>query len=404
MCPYVKIEISDSEIWDEKDQLKEQLREQLRQKRLQWLQSQEDKGKIYYDLYKQHIERVEIKDLKEKVEKVEEDIQRFLGEHLTDQQMKIFRECELIIKEYTSTNGKTKKLKERFKDLIHNLSILFSETTLRIHEYFSIKYKVHINVNNIETSSTSLNVFTREDFEGRVIIFSELNEAIEEKERFTNNTVRNLENDLYLVLTGQKTIVTNVTSKQVQQPGKYFKRWGVLQETERNERFQSYAQYHVTKFFIKENLHDEASVKSNLVEELSTLLIESYKSKRLIYRDFKWNTTKGYIELIKEVRYDDDAKKFGLTKKAGKRLKEDVPRKKVSVKSNLTKQNAKVVNEEILYFIVKKGPQVSKEDKKECLERIKEKLNVKKIGADDREAMEAKFDEILQVVLNNKSD
>jgi hypothetical protein len=404
MCPYIKIEISDNEIWDAQDRLKEQLQEQIRQKRLQWLNDQEDKGELYYKLYKQHIDKKEIKEIKSKMLDVEDKIMVILNDTLTKDQFNMFQECVSAIKAYTTTLGKTKKIKEKYKEFIHNLSTLYAETTLNIHEYLSIKYKHNVEVNNVVSKKSIVtNIFEREKLEEHIKEYLELSEAIEEKEKYTTNTVRNLENDLYLYLTEQKTYGANVIPKQVQQDGKYFKRWGVLTETERNERITSYAEYHVTKHMLKDKVNGNVS-KTVLLEELTKTLIESYKDKRLIYRDLKWNSSKGFIEIIKVIKYDEDKQCFVLTTKGGKTMKKDNVGTKSIPKSVLTTAVEKIIHEEILYHIVKKGEGLNDDDKQICVEKIRTKLNMKKLGKQDRKTIEDKYEEILQVVQNNKSD
>jgi hypothetical protein len=53
---------------------------------------------------------------------------------------------------------------------------------------------------------------------------------------------------------------------------------------------------------------------------------------------------------------------------------------------------------------VKKGDGLNDDDKQICVEKIRTKLNMKKLGKQDRKTIEDKYEEILQVVQNNKSD
>jgi hypothetical protein len=405
MCPYIKIEMSDNEIWGAQDKLKEQLREQIRQKRLQWLNDQEDQGELYYKLYNQYIERDEIKKLTTNMIDVEEKIKDIIQDTLTKEQLDVYRDCVSAMNTYTTTLGKTKKIKEKYKELIHNLSTLHAETTLNIHEYISIKYKHNVEVNNVTSKKDIVNnIFEREKLDDYIKEYCELCKLIEEKEKYTLNIVRNLENDLYLYLTDQKSYGAIVIPKQVQQDGKYFKRWGVLSEEERNERFASYAEYHVTKFMMKEKVHGNAT-KQSLTEDLSQKLIEYYKEKKMTYRDLKWNMTKGYIEIIKVIKYEEEKSCFNVINKTGKAIKSNnVDGKKYAPKSVLTASTEKVIHEEILYYIVKKGDGLVEDDKKACVEKIKTKLSLRKLGKQDKKKIEDKYDEILQVVQNNKSD
>jgi len=405
MCPFIKIEISDHEIWEEEDYLKDQLREEIRQKRCQWLQEQDDKGLIYYDLHKLLIERVEINEIELERRRVEDKILMFMKEHLTEQQLEIFEKCIAAIHVYAETLGKTKRIKEQYKELIHNLSILHAETSLNIHEYLGVKFGCALDVNDIgrRGDHTTRNIFIAEMLDGYINELREMHESMEEKDKYTKNTVRNLENDLYLILTEQKTIETNVVQKQHQQVGKYFKRWGVLSDEERNERFTSYAEHHVEKHMMREKINNHV-IKSKLVEDMSKLLIDAYKGKGLIYRDLKWNTTRGYIEVIKVLKFDEKEQKFVLTNHLGKGVKRVSTRRSNVQRTLITDGNEKLVHEEILYYIIKHGESITEEDKAVCIEKIKSKMNLKKISVQDKRRIGEKFDEILKIVQTNKSD
>lgn len=408
MCPYIKIEISDNEIWDERDHLKDQLREQIRQKRCQWLQEQDDRGLVYYDLHKMLVERVEINEIELEMRRVEDKILMFMKEHLTEQQLGIFEKCTTAIHVYAGTLGKTKRIKEQYKELIHSLSILHAETSLNIHEYLAVKFRCVLEVNDMRSigrkgDHTTRNIFIAEMLDGYINELRKLQESKEEKDKYTKNIVRNLENDLYLFLTEQKAIEINVVKKQHQQVGKYFKRWGVLSDEERDERFTSYAEHHVEKHMMREKFNNPVE-KSKLVEDMSKLLINAYKGKGLIYRDLKWNTTKGYIEEIKVLKFDEKEQKFVLTNNLGKGVKEISTRRSNVQRSLLTDGNEKLVHEEILYYIIKRGELVTDEDKTVCLEKIKSKMNLKKISVQDKKKIGEKFDEILKIVQTNKSD
>ena len=154
--------------------------------------------------------------------------------------------------------------------------------------------------------------------------------------------------------------------------------------------------------------HSDISEKDNVSMTLSELLKLAYGSKKMVYRDFVWNTTRGIIETVKILNYD---KELGFvlkyTKQQPQKVDNNEPtnvKKKVSTRSIITKESEKIINEDLLYFIVKRiqNGTVSKEDKEAFAERIKMKLKIKKITVNDKMKIFEKYDEIFEVVKNNK--
>jgi hypothetical protein len=375
--------------------VQEETTEIVRNKRLEWLESQKDKGEVYFKLYEKVIKEIELKTLYEEKEKLESEFDTELQNVLTESQQDILNKSFEIVKEYTECNIKTKRLKEKFKGLIHNLSILYNETGIPIHEFWSYKYKCIIVVNELQQKDQPSQKVAEIMFrDGIINKYKKLLDDINNKVKYNTNTKRNLMNELYLSYTNKKSQLKK--QETIIQTGKYFRRWAVLTEAERNERFYSFADYYIRKTVTEKS--DEE--KCDLVDKFSKLLIESYKDKRLIYRDFVWNTSKGFIEHIKVLEKNPEDDSIVLSSKAGK---EYTP-KRVSVRTAITKENEKIINEEILYYIVTKVQDtLTKSDKEECTEKIKDKLRIKKFNTKDKVEIEEKIKEIYDIVQSNKA-
>jgi hypothetical protein len=387
VCPNILIDIPVNE------SEQESVTECVRNQRLEWLSLQEDKGEEYYKLCDKVFKELELKKLIEEKEIIEYEFLCKIKELFTESQHDMYKKSLDIITEYTQCNIKSKRLKEKFKGLIHNLSVLYNETGIPLHEIWTLKYKCPLVVNDLQQkeSISSIQKITQFEFTEIINSYSQLVDDISNKTKYNVNTKRNLTNELYLYY-------TNKCKKQeiVVQAGKYFRRWAVLSETERNERFHSFADFHIRKKCI-DNSDEE---KCKLIEEFSSLLINSYKEKKLIYRDFVWNTSKGLIEHIKVLTTLEDGS-VTLSSKAGKQY---TPRK-VSVRTIFTKENEKFINEEILYYIVTKvdESQLTKVDKEQCAEKIKAKLKVNKLTYKDKTLVELKIEEIFNIVKANKA-
>ena len=228
--------------------------------------------------------------------------------------------------------------------------------------------------------------------------------------RYNTNIIKNLKNELYLYLTKQKNFV-NTNKKIIIQSGKYFKRWILLTEDEKMERFNSFCNYYVEKYMIQEGILSE-NLKQETVDKLENMIKDAFTSKKMVYRDYVWNANKGILEKIKILKYDREKREFFLkfTKVNNQENNKQKDKKKYSKRTIFIKHNEKIINEEILYFIVKKLQKQEsestkeKEEKEKCLEAVKSKLCIKKVSSEDKELVYKKYDEMYEVINNNKKN
>ena len=392
-------------------------------KRKEWLLNQNDGGKIYYDLVDNLINKSEIMELKNKKNETEEVLKSLIFDCMSETQLELYEKSTRYIEEYIESAIKTKKLKEKMKMVINNVSILNSELKLPIHDYLTIKYGIPIVVNEVdressdeneEQSSKIVNFYKLENFLENIELYKSNIEMISQKERYITNIMKNLKNELYLYLTNQKNFV-NINKKVIIQSGKYFKRWILLTESEKMERFNSFCNYYVEKYMIQEGILSDY-LKQETVDKLEKMVKDAFLSKKMVYRDYVWNANKGILEKIKILKYDREKKEFFLKYSKVNNQENNLQnknKKKSSTRTVITKSNEKIINEEILYFIVKNANNVSastsaskehKESKEQCMEIIKKKLCIKKVSSDDKSFINKKYDEIYEVVINNKND
>ena len=382
----------------------------IREGRLEWLRSKEDGGKFYFEMYDQIFGREEYKKLEGKKAELEERIDGMIRESLTESQLEMYSKSFEFIGVWAGTNIKTKRMKERFKLLLHALATLKSETCLPIVEYFRARYKTDIITNDYELQLTlkNKNIYAI-DLVGRMVDeLKGVNEEIEMKKKFWENNNKYLKNELYMYLTGEKvfrdpTPTKNDKSDNLKQTGKYFIRWIKLTVEEQGERFESYARWYIEKFLIGKGLI-EAERRLEMVSKLATLLHESYKVKHMIYRDFAWKTKSGMIETVKILQYDKDKEEFILKfskkpkvvvvdpKKAEARAK-----KKAGKESSIFDEGQRV-NDILLRYIIDNKSHLQIEDeekskvhKNKCLDTIKKDFKIKSMSALDRQRLFVKY-------------
>lgn len=416
VCPYIKHSNYNDNI-NSNNVKSQDITDLIYNKRLEWLSSQNDNGALYYNLYDTLINKKELALVNDDKLNLETKINTFIKDTLTDDQYQLWEKCVNFMEKYVEFNIKTKKLKESFKIFIHNLSILYSEVNINFHKYLALKYDHHIDVNELSSKneSYSKNEVLSYQFDEYIIEYGNVIDVIKTKYKFITNTIKNLKQDLCVFLTNELTLNTNINTdvNKKKEPGyvqvgKYFKRWILLSQEERLERFESYALYYVHVFLLDKDVIDVYQ-RDDIVNTLSELLKSAYISKKMIYRDIKWNTTKGMIELVKILYYDTE---LGFVLKYTKQIMEkgegdnNMIKKKLSFRTIITKESEKIINEDLLYFIlnrIKNGAGTpTKEDKEMFGERIKLKLKIKRLTVNDKVKIFEKYDEIFSIVKNNK--
>jgi len=418
ICPYInhnnilnkKTDNSNENNIDNQD-----IRDLIYNKRLEWLSLQNDNGELYYNLYDTLINRKELLSVDNDKLNLDEKINKFINDILTDDQVKLWERCLAFIEKYVQINIKTKRLKESFKMFIHDLSILYSDVNINLHKYLSLKYNYHIDVNQLNSKNeiNLNNVALSYQFDEYISEYQNIIEIIKTKTKYITNTIKNLKQDLCCFLTKETNLNSNNNENKKKeqsyvQVGKYFKRWILLSQDERLERFESYALYYVHTFLLDKDIID-VSQRDDIVNTLSELLKTAYNSKKMIYRDIKWNTTKGIIELVKTLNYN---KELGFVLKYTKQIMEkgqdnnNLIKKKISFRTIITKESEKIINEELLYFIVDRiqngVTSSTKEDKESFAEKIKLKLKIKRLTINDKVKIFEKYDEIFYIVKNNQ--
>ena len=307
---------------------------------------------------------------------------------------------------------------------------------IEFHSYLSIKYNMHLVVNilkpNIKEKDKYNVLIIRERFDELIKQYKIEVKEIEQRNLFIKNTLRNTNTDLYSFLTDKQIFVNKLSNmnviktNSVLQVGKYFKRWSVLTKQEQIERFESFSHFYVDKHLVN-TLIIEKEERDKMVEILFDLLKNNFETKRMVYRDYVWNITRGVIETIKILRYNKNTgfvlaftkqmpSKDGQLKKqmsltngqlSNESGSSDTLKKKVSSRTIITKDSEKIINEELLFFIltrIKNGVDtIDQKDKEIFCDTIKIKLKVKKLMLNDKTRIYKKYDEIFEIVKNNKS-
>lgn len=379
----------------------------LEENRRKWLEKTNDNGKLYYELYENIYQKKEMTKLIENLKNLEDRMERTIKDFLSNSQYDIYNECVIMIDEYNNCTIKTKKIKEKYKLIIHNLSILYSETGLYINKYLEIKHSLNLPINSIDGNkkeSKDNDFYIIKNFEENISEYQIQIDKINQKNKYITNIKKNLKQDFHEFLMNKNTlnIQTNKQNdKQCSQEGKYFKNWSNLTIDEKKERLLSFSQFYVNKF-IETNLE-----KDNLIQQLSEILNEKLDSKKLTCKDLTWKSNKGIIEKIKNLNFDKENNTFYLDKKQQNDTSDLKLNKSLSKKTIFQKINEKVINEEMLKFILKYNQNQYQKCIEnyidEFIERIKMKLKFKKISKDDKNQIIKQLLDMNNIIKNNPS-
>ena len=433
LCPYIEIE---------QNEQSKNLSNQVYNLRIDWLHSQSDKGTLYFNLYETLVDNKEINELSKQKNIIENNIYNFTKDILSDSQFELYNDTVLSIKEYVDTVIKTKKLKERYKNSIHILSILFSETSIEFHKYISLKYNYDIVINTMDSNQKTIDkiqsIIQNEHYQNMLNDFQVVDEDVSNKSKFNKNILKNLNMELYSYFSDKPKFITKYNNTYVNiikkttivQTGKYFKKWSELENNEKLERFESYSNYYIEKLILNKTIDENTNQES--FEKLYNLLKTSFDNKTLSYKNYIWNIKRGVIENVKNLEYTE-TNEFVLKPNVKKDLHPEtesndnnndnnndntndntdillpVKKKKISIRTIITKDIEKIINEELLHLILKRiDKKVFQEnkitqEKDFFIEYIKNKLRIKKVTVNDKMRIFKIYDDILQVVQNNKT-
>jgi hypothetical protein len=383
--------------------------ESTKERRQNWLDERQDNGQLYYQLYDKFILKKEHQILIEQRINFDDYFESIHNDYLSESQLSLLNDIKSNIQEYVSAPIKTKKLKDKFKIIVNNLSNLVLESELYINEYFSALYKMYIPVNSLNKNKETMKVnnngeFISKIYNDKIVEYKELLDKIDVSTRFIKNTINNLNTELYEHIYHIKY----VKKKPINQTGKYFKKWSGLNDEEKLERYHSYVEYFIIKYLVEPNILENEEDIQKMKDTVKKLIQDDFK--RIKFKDIKWNVKRGMIEQIRCLKFDEEKMSFYLTKEIVKEATEKGKSKKISsVRSILTKDTEKVINEELVIFLIatKKRKKLKveniKELKDEFIEKLKDKLKFKRITLNDKIQVFKKFDEIYNVISNNDS-
>ena len=362
----------------------------------EWLKSQKDSGKLYYELYNKIINESEYNDLIKKKEEVEEDIEKIINIVLTLQQKNIYNDALTLIYEYNSYKIKTHKVKEKYKKILYIFSELYNESHINIHDYISKKFNISIVINYSQKDLMKQNTKINENFNIYLDKYVEILSKLQISKKYIKNSKKCL-------LSNYKKHLSTYTVDEYVQIGKYFKKWVDLTQDEKYERLESFSKYYIHNRIIKRDkkMNNKEMYTLNDQPILYNYLKKTLDEKKLNYHNIKWNIKKGVIE---KINFESTPHSENSTLNEFE-LKEKQIRKSIPQTTILSKINDRDINKYILTFLmeqikekVDKNVILSSKYKTLCFNIIKAKMDIKRISKDDLIIMTKKYKDIFDII------
>lgn len=356
---------------------------EVENKRKCWLDNTSDKGELYYSFYRRLHNQANLECIQKDKEELIGNIDYFIKQTLNQDQYALLIQSENELLEYKNAAVKSKKKKEKFNQIINNVSLLVGHTKLSLHTMLSVKYDIHFIINDIQTKDLTSKI-KQDQFNEMIDKWKKLNELHNQEIKYIKNAKEFAKLklvDLYLEYEKKGFYISPII-----QTGKYFKKWSSLKEIEKFDRIDSYIKYFIRKSFvmkdvIKQDREDEFVLNANNV------LQNAVKEKLISSNCIKWNIKSGIITTIKGLEYNAENEEFTILAHPRQRSI-----RKVSQKSIFSKTNENVINDVILKCVLKDMNSTN------TLTSLKDKLKVNKISSSDRESFVKRFDEIKQIV------
>lgn len=352
-------------------------------KRKMWLEKTCDKGELFYNLLERIHNESNLNDIRNNRMTIMRQVDIFLKQMLSSEQYTLLTESEKELVEYKNAAVKSKKKKEKFNQIINNISLLVGQTKLSIHSMLSIKYDIHFIINDIQTKDLTSKI-KQDQFNEMIDKWKKLNELYNQEIKYIKNAKEFSKMklvDLYLDYEKKGFYISPVT-----QIGKYFKKWSSLKDIEKYDRIDSYAKYFIRKSFVMKDIITQDK-EDDFILKLNTILQNAIKEKSISSNYIKWNIKSGIITTIKGLDYNAETEDFVIISQPRQKST-----RKVSQKSIFSKSNENIINDMILKCVLKDMNNTN------TLNALKDKLKINKISAGDREIFLNRFQEIKSIV------
>ena len=294
-----------------------------------------------------------------------DEIQALFQEYLTTTQYTLLDTVYNLFESYTSAKSKSRKNRDQYNDAINILTQLVKDTNIDLHIFLGSKYKTTVSLGIITQSNPRVQLLN-DKIHSLVDVYNEKRS----EERFISSTLQSLNLSLTNALFNQQNDEPPVCVDN----SLVGKNWSALTPTERNTALLNYSHFH-----LKSHTQDLAS--ENLQKSLYQFLLSSLESKKIVYKDLKWNKSLGRLDLVKRVYYESASDTWII---------QSLTSGNSSAGSVITTKNQHQINDLLLKYLYTINDKQTvfksiKIDRAHLLAFITNKLDVKHLSKADKE-------------------
>lgn len=330
-CPYLNV-------FDSKES---------KEQRIQWIKKTNDNGKLYFETVSNYINGELLKITNNNLTELKNELYNFIKEIYEEISFNVtFVNSFEILVENIKLKKEGKTLNKKAKDLWNKIVLLFNQIyvekginmSIFVNAYFQFNIRYKPPQDSIQLGG--VNRETIEKFTSICQNITMLNQKIINLEFLYTKERLEAEEKLYILIQQQF---------QIDQIGKYFKKWSSLTQEKKEERIKSYCNWYIRKM----------RYSISLVPKLIEWINEKIVKKEMTSSDIIWSSTQGIITNINFVIKSNEEENIDLvTFEIGKRETKVAKKRASKKKNNLLNQNSSKdllqrVNRVLLYELLK---------------------------------------------------
>lgn len=312
-----------------------------------------NKDKLVKKVIETYYDKRGIKETIEEREVLKDRIEVFFQNVLGDKYSEL-DEIRDFYEGYNETR-KTKKRKEEFQKVSEKLKLMSEDMQIDFGRSFELIYSIKIFSERIELNMVENQMILQNYLDK----YKELDNKINDVSKEINKKIKN----------AKKAMDDFLKKRQIKinkQDGKYYKKWSLLTDSEKNERIESYAVFYC---------------RGNGIEKVSEM-IEYININKVNAKDIKWNIKNGIITDM-NIKFQDN--EFVIVEK--------IPTKKKKVEVRFDDKN---LNDILLLGIMGKRELVDLEIE------IADKYIIKKLNKMEKDLISERYNEFIQLVNSHK--
>jgi hypothetical protein len=377
--------------------------EESKKRRIDWLHNQPDKGVFYHEIVKKLLDQQWMAELENELDVLRQRIREYVHETIQtlNNESKVAEENEdksvdlseqdlymqinhdeLIdnIKLRKEAKSQNKKVKESWNQTLRTLDYMVTKKGLDFSKYVHAVYGWIVRYKPPITTGDTLDA----QFES---LYERFNKTVSQLSNFKFQLEKEKED-------AEQQLATLIQKNfQLEQTGRYYKKWSSLTPEKKEERIKSYCDWYTRKHNLPISLSDD----------MKKFIVDKLESKDLRIMDVKWDSKIGIITDVNiNVSMNNDEHTFELGKRAPRILKSTRKTSKKKRDEMFQSEEEKILLQRInrlLLFELMKGQTLNKEI---IVKTIVKNLHTRMLPESQiHDYVSSKDEEVLDVIKEN---